>query len=259
MGGVLQSVSDLHTPNTHTLSPLDSSCNCDILCALRVCYHYAVDAFLGALASITEASSTVLMQSILVLVSSASPVVTTAGMTMLSSVMSNCSENTRFSLVKADLIPQLVFILNPLSLSFTEAVDIHCPLLNIITVSLWPSTPDGLEHLGIQDASEQRAVHKTIVKQVLVPSENCLTFFETDFSVNTFLMFMVNLQWRWNTKRGDQRQMWKNVLGTLRKEGIEDEMEKKHQNDKEGSWGKGIVTDSIAWNNLLGMNLPRRG
>ncbi|KAK2943242.1 hypothetical protein BLNAU_21868 [Blattamonas nauphoetae] len=112
------------------------------------------------------------MQSILVLVSSASPVVTTAGMTMLSSVMSNCSENTRFSLVKADLIPQLVFILNPLSLSFTEAVDIHCPLLNIITVSLWPSTPDGLEHLGIQDASEQRAVHKTIVKQVLVPSEN---------------------------------------------------------------------------------------
>ncbi|KAK2954951.1 hypothetical protein BLNAU_10091 [Blattamonas nauphoetae] len=77
----------------------------------------------------------------------------------------------RLALVKADLIPQITTTLNPQSLSFTEAVDIHTNLMISITHSVWLSTPDGLAELGIEDRDEQQAVHETVLKQILVPSE----------------------------------------------------------------------------------------
>ncbi|KAK2960955.1 hypothetical protein BLNAU_4042 [Blattamonas nauphoetae] len=158
---------------------------------LRSLYWYdrqSVDVFLGALASISDASSTYFVksieplnrggsriigscQSIVVLVSSPSQIIRIAGITMLSSLMTNCSEKIRFSLVKTDLIPQLITSLNPLSLSFAIAEKIHAHLMSIITDCFWPSTPVVLQNLGFKDGIEKQAVYETIFKQVLMPSE----------------------------------------------------------------------------------------
>ncbi|KAK2954000.1 hypothetical protein BLNAU_11102 [Blattamonas nauphoetae] len=72
----------------------------------------------------------------------------------------------------SDLIPHLIKSLNPQSLSFVDAVDIHTNLMNVVRFSLWLAAPSGLEDLEIEDANEQQADHETILKQVLVPSEN---------------------------------------------------------------------------------------
>ncbi|KAK2950675.1 hypothetical protein BLNAU_14346 [Blattamonas nauphoetae] len=71
----------------------------------------------------------------------------------------------------ADLIPQLINTLNPLSLSFVTAENIHMCLIYCITCFLWLATPPGLEDLGIEDHDGQLAVHETVLKQVLIPSE----------------------------------------------------------------------------------------
>ncbi|KAK2950673.1 hypothetical protein BLNAU_14344 [Blattamonas nauphoetae] len=97
--------------------------------------------------------------------------VTTATMKMLQSLIANCSRKVRLALVKADLIPQLITTLNPQSLSFTEALDIHTSLMINITNTLGLATPNGLGQLGIEDDNEQEAVHETVFQQVVTPSE----------------------------------------------------------------------------------------
>ncbi|KAK2941480.1 hypothetical protein BLNAU_23597 [Blattamonas nauphoetae] len=77
------------------------------------------------------------------------------------------STKTLLALVKADMIPQLVITLNPLSLPFDEAVDIHTCLMSNIKPSFWLSTPNGLARLEIKDHNGQQAVHETVLKQVL--------------------------------------------------------------------------------------------
>ncbi|KAK2954262.1 hypothetical protein BLNAU_10761 [Blattamonas nauphoetae] len=74
-------------------------------------------------------------------------------------------------LSKADLIPQVINTLNPLSLSLTEAVDIHTHLVNSVDTFVRLATPYCLEQLGIEDRNEQQAVHETVFTQVVVPSE----------------------------------------------------------------------------------------
>ncbi|KAK2951635.1 hypothetical protein BLNAU_13374 [Blattamonas nauphoetae] len=183
--------------------------------------------------------------------------------------------------------------------------------MNIIHNSFWLSTPDYLELLEITDPDQQQAVHETVLKQVLAPSEkyirhlcvnrysiidgeqsrfflellanllelspsshptmdfvlclpvvltipSCLTFFESERSIWYFLDSMVDAQWDWNTKGGEQRQMWKKILRILRMEGIDDVVESKLQNDHDGDWTEYVVEESITWNNLQAMNLPRR-
>ncbi|KAK2955274.1 hypothetical protein BLNAU_9826 [Blattamonas nauphoetae] len=75
------------------------------------------------------------------------------------------------ALVKANLIPQLIVTLNPQPLSFTEAVDIHVNIMNIVRHFVCLAKPGSLEELGIEDGNEQQAVHETVLKQVLAPSE----------------------------------------------------------------------------------------
>ncbi|KAK2955272.1 hypothetical protein BLNAU_9824 [Blattamonas nauphoetae] len=86
--------------------------------------------------------------------------------------MTNCSAKVRYSLVKADLIPQLIFSLNPQCLPIAQAVDIHTSLLLSLVNSVCLATPDSLARIGIEDGNEHQAVHKTILKHVVVPSEN---------------------------------------------------------------------------------------
>ncbi|KAK2963587.1 hypothetical protein BLNAU_1630 [Blattamonas nauphoetae] len=269
------------------------------------------DAFLGTLASSSDESMPDFVRCIAVLISSASQAITAAAMDLLYTLIDWCSVKIRLALVKADLIPELIISLNPLSLSFIEAVNIHTYLMHSITHSLYLATPDGLRELRIKDGTELQAVHKTVLKQVLIPSEkyiwhlcvnrysivngdqsenflrilsrilaicpyylpamdfvlnmpvllmitSCLTFFENEHSIFCFLYFMINAQRDYNQKWGDQRHMWKTVHKMLRMEGFEDVIKEKLRNDKNGNEGGWIVDESIEWNNLLGMNLPKR-
>ncbi|KAK2944283.1 hypothetical protein BLNAU_20779 [Blattamonas nauphoetae] len=271
----------------------------------------SADAFLSSLRRTIDESSTNFIQSIVVLLSSTSRAITTTAMDMLDSLIVFCSVKIRLALVKADLIPQLITNIHPLSLSFAEAVDIHINVIATTAHSLLPATPDDLEKLGIKGENGQQAVHEAVLHQVLVPSEkyichlcmnrfsiidgkqsesfltllaqlleicpyyqptmgfvlnmpvvltipSCLTFFENENSIWYFLDFIVELQRKWNKLRGNQQQMWKTVQQLLRMEGIEDVMEAKLRNDKSSSFGGWIVAKSISWNNLLGMNTPRR-
>ncbi|KAK2960948.1 hypothetical protein BLNAU_4035 [Blattamonas nauphoetae] len=97
--------------------------------------------------------------------------ITIATMQMLETLVSCCSAKGRLALAEADLIHQLEVILNPLSLSFTETVDIHTHLMKIITNCFWILTPDGLKKLGIEEGHGEQAVSETVLKQVLIPSK----------------------------------------------------------------------------------------
>ncbi|KAK2961558.1 hypothetical protein BLNAU_3356 [Blattamonas nauphoetae] len=271
-------------------------------------YPEAADAFLGHFASSTDESLTNFIQSIVVLLSSASQAITTAAIEMVVCFVSNCPAQIRIPLVKADLIPQLIITLNPQSLSFTEAVDIHSSLMNIIHNSVWLATPNFFRYLKVKDHDEQQAVHKMVLQQVLAPSEqyirhlcvnrfsiidgeqsklfldlfanllqispyyqptkkfvlslpvfltipSCLTFFENDKTIWSFLASMVNAQWKRNRRMDEEQRMWKTVHGVLGMEGIEDVIEEKLQNDK-NTYGEHTVVQSMEWNNLQGMNLP---
>ncbi|KAK2953084.1 hypothetical protein BLNAU_12073 [Blattamonas nauphoetae] len=90
---------------------------------------------------------------------------------ILYNLFAHCSPEILVALIKADLIPQLVSSLNPLSQSFAEDADIHLNVMKIIQTSLWYATPGGLTYLELKDGNEQQAVHETILKQVLIPSE----------------------------------------------------------------------------------------
>ncbi|KAK2960171.1 hypothetical protein BLNAU_4724 [Blattamonas nauphoetae] len=131
----------------------------------------AADAFLTRLASSCDESLTNFIQSIVVLISCTSQTITTATMKMLDSLILFCSIKLRLALVKANLIPQIINTLNPLSLSFAETVDIHISLMEIIHLTLRLATPHSLARLGLKDGDEQQAVHETVLQQVLAPSE----------------------------------------------------------------------------------------
>ncbi|KAK2953051.1 hypothetical protein BLNAU_12040 [Blattamonas nauphoetae] len=93
---------------------------------------------------------------------------------------------------------------------------------------------------------------------VILTIPSCLTFFEIDNSIWYFLDNMNHTQQKWNKTRGAVRHMWKTVHRRLRMEGIEDVIEVKLQNDRNGDFGGWIVSYSIEWNNLLGMNLLKQ-
>ncbi|KAK2954274.1 hypothetical protein BLNAU_10773 [Blattamonas nauphoetae] len=131
----------------------------------------SADAFLGSFASSPDDSMTDFVQSFIVLLSSRSQAIATAAMKMLESLIWRCSTAVHYTLVKTDLIPQLINTLHPLSLSFDEAVDIHVPLMSNIRQSVWLATPNGLTQLGIEDENEQQAAYETVLKQVVVPLE----------------------------------------------------------------------------------------
>ncbi|KAK2964008.1 hypothetical protein BLNAU_1089 [Blattamonas nauphoetae] len=132
----------------------------------------STEALLSHFASFAKNSLTDFIQSIVVLLSTPNLNITAAVMEILENVFFRCSAQIRLALVKADLIPQIINTLNPQSLSFTEAVDIHINIMNVIRDSVRLLTPAVLTLLGIEDHDAQQAVHETIFQQVLVPSKN---------------------------------------------------------------------------------------
>ncbi|KAK2948866.1 hypothetical protein BLNAU_16209 [Blattamonas nauphoetae] len=130
-----------------------------------------MDSFLRSLGSNADESVTCFVQSIVVLLSSPSQIITAATIKMLDFLIYQCSAGVRYPLVQADLIPLLINILNPQSLSFVETKQIHINLMKTIRWFVWLSTPSSLKQLGVQDINEQQAVRETILQQVLIPSE----------------------------------------------------------------------------------------
>ncbi|KAK2957636.1 hypothetical protein BLNAU_7535 [Blattamonas nauphoetae] len=253
----------------------------------------SAEVFLNSHGRTTDESLTNFIQSIGVLISSTSQGITIAAVKILRLLISLCSPKVLLALVKADLIPQLIASLNPLILPFAEAVDIHLYLMKSINKSSWLATPYGLYGLKIQNQDEPQAVHETILKQVVAPSEKylyylCVNRFSiVDGEQSTELMTLiprllemslyyqptmeivlhmpviltipiVEAQRRWNMIRREYRQMGKTVLCMLRMEGFEDVSEERLLNDQDGSYARSIVTRSIDWSNLHGMNLLRR-
>ncbi|KAK2953986.1 hypothetical protein BLNAU_11088 [Blattamonas nauphoetae] len=96
-------------------------------------------------------------------------------MDLISCLFYDLSPIHRLTLIKADLIPQLIVTLNPLFRSFAEAVDIHTRLLSSITSCFWLSTPDSLTLLEHEYGSGRQNVHETVLTQVLAPSEEYIS------------------------------------------------------------------------------------
>ncbi|KAK2950109.1 hypothetical protein BLNAU_14911 [Blattamonas nauphoetae] len=89
---------------------------------------------------------------------------------------------------------------------------------------------------------------------VVLTIPSYLTFIKNDYSIWLFLCDKVNARREWNRPRGDQRQMENEVDRMLRMEGLEDVIEEKMQNSKNGYEGEFIISTSIVWNNMQGMN-----
>ncbi|KAK2963941.1 hypothetical protein BLNAU_1018 [Blattamonas nauphoetae] len=225
----------------------------------------STDAFLNSLASNSYDPVSDFVQLIVVLVSSASLVIPTAAIKMLSKVIDWFSATVRLSLIKADLMPRLIIILKPQSLYPTETEDIHTGLLDILSNSLYLLISDGLQQLGIKEDDDHQAVHEMptmdfiLSLPIVLTIPSCLAFYDHERSIWFSLTFMVVFLRKWNKKDEEERQMWKAVHRMLRMEGIEDVIDQRLKNDKNSSFGGWIVDNSIQWNNLQGMNLPQRG
>ncbi|KAK2950350.1 hypothetical protein BLNAU_14685 [Blattamonas nauphoetae] len=127
--------------------------------------------FLRSLGRTPDESLTCFVQCVVVLVSTDYQVITAAAMKILDTLIWRCSAKLLLTFIKADLISLLIISLNPQSLSFDEAVEIHIHLMKSIRSCLRLATRDGLELLKITDDNEQQAVHETVLQQVVVPSE----------------------------------------------------------------------------------------
>ncbi|KAK2950831.1 hypothetical protein BLNAU_14249 [Blattamonas nauphoetae] len=135
----------------------------------------SADAFLRSVPSSPDDWATTFVQSIVELTSSASQTIVPAAMKLLYDLLWRCSAKTHLDLIKADMIPQIIATLNPLSLSLAETIDIHTHLLLSLRQSLLPSTPFGLAELGIGAGDERQAVYTTILQQVVAPSEKYIS------------------------------------------------------------------------------------
>ncbi|KAK2959584.1 hypothetical protein BLNAU_5362 [Blattamonas nauphoetae] len=158
-------------------------------------------------------------------------IIPTAAMKMLQNLVSNCSARNLLTLVKADLIPELIDALNPPSLSFTEAGKIHTYLFTTIAHSIWLATPNSLSQFGIQDSDEQQAVHET------------------------FTGCMAMLLEEWYKKGGDIRRSGTILMRCFRMEGIEDVTEQRLHNEETTHEGQHIADESKWLSIFFGMNI----
>ncbi|KAK2956977.1 hypothetical protein BLNAU_8052 [Blattamonas nauphoetae] len=142
--------------------------------ALDVCLQAKAVKFLNPHALFFDLSVTDFIPHVVVLVSTPNRVITAAAMKIVETLVYYCSPPIRLAFIKADLIPQIINTLHPLSLSFVKAQDIHNNLIEIIRSTVWLSRPSRFRKLGIEDRNEQQAVQETVLKQVLAPSEHYL-------------------------------------------------------------------------------------
>ncbi|KAK2947106.1 hypothetical protein BLNAU_17958 [Blattamonas nauphoetae] len=153
--------------------------------------HKSSVTFVRSFGRMIDESSTHFVQSIVVLLSSASQVITVSAMKMLRELIIYCSSKVRLALVTADLVSQLMNTLNPQSLPFTERVDFHMYVMEIINRFLWLATPGAQANLEIEGDNAQQGVYETVLKQVIVPSEKYIRH----LCVNRFSIVDGELSW----------------------------------------------------------------
>ncbi|KAK2949712.1 hypothetical protein BLNAU_15383 [Blattamonas nauphoetae] len=95
---------------------------------------------------------------------------------MLSNQVSYSPTEHRLALVKANLIPQLITSLDPLSYSFTDAKDLHISLINVLSKFIQLAPPLEFRHLDSVGHRQQQITHETVLKLVLFPSQAYLRF-----------------------------------------------------------------------------------
>ncbi|KAK2948116.1 hypothetical protein BLNAU_16916 [Blattamonas nauphoetae] len=157
---------------------------------------------LGLVTSSPDEALPDVVASIIVLLSFPNQRIIKATMMFLDSLIQFCSPSVRLKLVRADLLPHIIASLNPLSLSVADYKYIHSRLIFVIDYSLYLSLPDNLENLRIENSTESQAVHETVLKQVLVPSEayirhlcvNQYSMIESDQSYELLTLFAELLQ-----------------------------------------------------------------
>ncbi|KAK2957498.1 hypothetical protein BLNAU_7397 [Blattamonas nauphoetae] len=160
----------------------------------------SVDSLLSYLGVSKFISCVNFAKSIVVLLSSASKIITVATVEIIEYLFTKCYLEKRNMLVTADLLPKLINTLNPRSCLFAEAVEIHACLMDVITKSLHLATPGGVFYLESEAGEEQQAIHETILKLVLAPSEKyichlCLNRFSIIDGVlpGKFMLLLANL------------------------------------------------------------------
>ncbi|KAK2963414.1 hypothetical protein BLNAU_1455 [Blattamonas nauphoetae] len=225
----------------------------------------SADAFLNSLASNFDDFLKDFVQSIMVLISCTNRVIITETMRVVQNLILNCTAKFQLTLVKADLIPQLIITLNPQSLWLSDYEHIHTYLIHVITNSFWLSTPAGLTQLKDEDENELQSVHETVLKQVLAPSEKYIWHLCTNrFSIidgeqsKYFLAllarileispyyqppldFVVVPPREWNKQGREIRRSGATIIRCLRMEGIEDVFEEKLFNDKNSHFGEYLL------------------
>ncbi|KAK2958851.1 hypothetical protein BLNAU_6100 [Blattamonas nauphoetae] len=128
-----------------------------------------------SLSSFSDDSVTEFAQCILVLTSSSNRIITKKALKIAETLIQYCEAQIRLGLVEADLIPQLIINLNLQSLSFAEAHAIHTSLLHILSHAVGFPPQPGLAYLQTEYPDKQ-AAHETILKQVIVPSEQYIRY-----------------------------------------------------------------------------------
>ncbi|KAK2949806.1 hypothetical protein BLNAU_15288 [Blattamonas nauphoetae] len=89
---------------------------------------------------------------------------------------------------------------------------------------------------------------------VFLATSSCLSFFETDSSIYSFLSYLVDTQQKWKKQDRDVHQSEATILRSLRMEGIDDVIEEKLVNDRSSYYANCLVVNSLEWSNMLGMN-----
>ncbi|KAK2955024.1 hypothetical protein BLNAU_9955 [Blattamonas nauphoetae] len=79
------------------------------------------------------------------------------------------SKHFLLKLVKADLIPHLLASLNPVSLSFEYAEDVHIHLVSIIGLALLLLHPNDSKQIDVINATDKHNLQETILARVLLP------------------------------------------------------------------------------------------
>ncbi|KAK2956779.1 hypothetical protein BLNAU_8232 [Blattamonas nauphoetae] len=100
---------------------------------------------------------------------------------------------------------------------------------------------------------EEMSLHLNPLIVLTIPC--VVTVFEDDLTILMSLWEMTIVQWEWKITNRELFKRWIMVLRQLRKEGHEDIVEQRLQNDIGGMHGGNIVEKAITWNNVMGMNL----
>ncbi|KAK2959932.1 hypothetical protein BLNAU_5129 [Blattamonas nauphoetae] len=100
----------------------------------------------------------------------------------------------------------------------------------------------------------QQTMEDGLVLRAFVALPSCLTFFESDVSIDSFLDELVDSKEQQNEQGGDVCESETTILRSLRMEGIDDVIEEKLINDRSTDNAENIVVNSIKWSNMLGMN-----